>query len=78
MKKTNAIILGIVGVLIFSCQEGKVKNQDVVYSEKSEMLFEKGKKVPNDKFVGNVYQAILSDEETRVSNVTFEPKGRTN
>lgn len=78
MKKANAVILGLIGVFVCSCQESKVTNSDLANSEKSEMIFEKGDKVPNDKFVGNVYQAILSDEGTRVSNVTFEPKGRTN
>lgn len=42
------------------------------------MLFPKEYKIPNDKFFGNVYQAMLSDEGTHVSNVTFEAKGRTN
>ena len=73
MKK---IFLALIGISIFSCQQSPTKNYED--SRNQEFLFPKGKKVPNDKFVGNVYQAILSDDGTRVSNVTFEPKGRTN
>lgn len=73
MKK---IFLTLIGISIFSCQQSPTKNYED--STKQELLFPKGNKVPNDKFVGNVYQAILSDDGTRVSNVTFEPNGRTN
>lgn len=78
MKKTGATTLGILTLLTFSCQEKSVQNKENQLAEKQEMLFPKGEKVPNDKFTGAVYQAILSDEGTRVSNVTFEPNGRTN
>lgn len=78
MKKASAVILGLTGIIIFSCNENNEKKVKPEKSERQEIVFPKGEKVPNDKFVGNVYQAILSDDGTRVSNVTFEPKGRTN
>ncbi|KUJ50928.1 cupin domain-containing protein [Chryseobacterium sp. JAH] len=78
MKKASAAIIGIVSFIMFSCNEKNDKKPETKKSGKEAMLFSKGDKVPNNKFVGNVYQAILSDEGTRVSNVTFEAKGRTN
>lgn len=65
-------------IFILSCTDNGNRKVDRSISDKQEIVFPKGEKVPNDKFVGNVYQAILSDDGTRVSNVTFEPKGRTN
>ena len=78
MTKARAVILGMISTVIFSCNEKNDRKAKIETSEKQEMLFPKGNKVPNDKFVGNVYQAILSDDGTRVSNVTFEANGRTN
>lgn len=77
MKITKPIILATISASFISCHENKQSKEKNV-ENKQEIVFPKGDKVPNDKFVGNVYQAILSDEGTRVSNVTFEPKGRTN
>ena len=66
-------------LFIFSCKEtsdnstttsGKIADEKIVFG--------KGKKFSNDKFVGNVYQEILGKIGTQTSNVTFEPKSRTN
>lgn len=77
MKKSNSTVLTILAVITLSCKEKNNETAETQISPKHEMLFPKGNKVPNDKFTGTVYQAILSDEGTRVSNVTFEPNGRT-
>ncbi|WP_313383947.1 cupin domain-containing protein [Chishuiella sp.] len=56
--------------VLFSCKKNENKA--------SNLVFEKGNKVGNDKFTGTVHQAILGKIGTQTSNVTFEPKSRTN
>lgn len=68
------LILSLFAIIIFgACQSTTTKREAL----QTVQLFAKGDKVPNDKFTGNVYQAILGKIGTQTSNVTFEPKGRT-
>lgn len=77
--KTITLTLIISQLLLFSCKKTSdmpPKVKDII--PENEIVFGKGKKVGNDKFVGNVYQEILGKIGTQTSNVTFEPKSRTN
>lgn len=78
-KSFFVLIIPTLGTLL-SCQSNPEKLQTHADATRptDSVLFGKGDKVPNDKFVGNVYQHIISKPNSLVSNVTFEAGGRTN
>tara|TARA_B100000378_G_scaffold241486_1_gene210307 strand:+ start:51971 stop:52441 length:471 start_codon:yes stop_codon:yes gene_type:complete len=75
MKVYNAIIILILGIILYSCNHNSSK-------EESTLIFPKGVKIENNNFTGNAYLEMLINADSinrnSVGSVTFEPGARTN
>ena len=80
MKYQLIIPIAILVISLSSCHNFKNQTSKRI-ANNSELIFDKGEKITNSNFTGNVYlhQMIPADSLnfTQVGNVTFEPGART-
>ncbi|MBT8308007.1 MAG: cupin domain-containing protein [Maribacter sp.] len=82
MNGKNLLAIILIGALIFSCKQAAEKNQVIDLNSQQELIFQKGEKVTNNNFTGDVWvhMQVRADSvnQNSVGTVTFDPGARSN
>lgn len=80
MRKINIALLVLIVIALASCNNTKCDKQ-ISDNLQSQLIFEKGNRIPNTNFTGNAWLNSLIDSDSlnqnSVGSVTFEPGART-